>query len=190
MKNPIKVKQGKKAKASGAEFERRVRKDLEEKGWIVAKWSNNIEFNSHKEKKPTAGVGLVPATDAFGSSRFDSSICGKIIPAKHKFRGNGIPMAIGTGFPDFICFKRKNIKPSKIFQIQILKEHIDEMELYNIIGVEVKTNGILSKLEKEKCEWYIKNDVFSKILIAEKTKIKNKIVIKYHDFEEKYNVKI
>lgn len=40
-----KVKQGKRNKRMGADFERRVRKDLEEKGWIVSKWQNTIKNN-------------------------------------------------------------------------------------------------------------------------------------------------
>ena len=43
-KDPKKVAQGKKNKASGAAFELRVRKDLEEKGWIVDKFGLNVEF--------------------------------------------------------------------------------------------------------------------------------------------------
>lgn len=37
--------QGKRNKASGADFERRVRKDLESDGWIVSKWQNNVDFD-------------------------------------------------------------------------------------------------------------------------------------------------
>lgn len=39
-----KKKQGKKNKVAGTRFELKVRKDLEDKGWIVDKWTNNIEF--------------------------------------------------------------------------------------------------------------------------------------------------
>ena len=40
-----KQKQGKKNRADGAKFERIVRADLEKKGWIVAKWTNNVSDN-------------------------------------------------------------------------------------------------------------------------------------------------
>ena len=43
-KKKSEVKKGKKSRAAGARFELRVRKDLEDKGWIVDKWSNNVEF--------------------------------------------------------------------------------------------------------------------------------------------------
>ena len=52
------------------------------------------------------------------------------------------------GFPDFICFK-------------LVSEGF-----YQVWGVEVKTNGYLSKEEKEKCKWYLDNKIFSKIWIA------------------------
>ena len=44
MKNPNRVKQGKKNRASGKAFELKVRHNLEEKGWFVFKNSNNVEF--------------------------------------------------------------------------------------------------------------------------------------------------
>ena len=54
---------------------------------------------------------------------------------------------------------------------------------YEVIGVECKMKGILDKLEKEKCRWLLENHIFSKILIASKTKVGRKIVIKYKEFE-------
>ncbi len=57
---------------------------------------------------------------------------GEIVPAKRlfrKFKNNMGVMTIGTGFPDFICFQNRN-------------------EGYQIIGVEVKSNGILNRIEK------------------------------------------
>lgn len=40
---------GKKARASGARFELKVRKDLESKGWIVSKWMNQVEFEKDED---------------------------------------------------------------------------------------------------------------------------------------------
>ncbi len=139
LKNKKNVLKGKKSKSSGSLFELKVRKDLEEKGWIVVKWSNNIDEN-------------------------------KIIPSKRifkRFNKNMGVMTIGTGFPDFLAFQKIN-------------------EYYKVIGVEVKSNGLLQKIEKEKCSWYLKNKVFSEIIIAQKDKIKNKIYIKYENFSEIY----
>ena len=116
-------KQGKKNRASGQRFELKVRKDLESKGWIVSKWMNNV------------------------SEVFEQDIgeyVRELIPAKHKFRGMGIPMAIGTGFPDFICFCQATFCKDKCkFQGQA-------KYVYSIIGVEVKSNGYLDKEEKFK----------------------------------------
>jgi len=38
-----KKKQGKQNRAAGARFELKVRKDLEQDGWIVSKWMNTVE---------------------------------------------------------------------------------------------------------------------------------------------------
>jgi hypothetical protein len=134
------IAKGKKSKSGGASFELRVRRDLEEKNWIVVKWTNNIEEN-------------------------------KIIPAKRvfkKFNKNMGVMTIGTGFPDFLAFQ------------------LIENKKYRIIGVEVKSNGNLKKIEKEKCAWYLKNEIFEQILIAKKIKEKNKIHVEYENFSEIY----
>jgi len=122
--------QGKKNRAKGSAFERAVRKDLEKKGWVVAKWMNNIDLEK----------GLVPA--------------------KHKFRGMGIPMSIGTGFPDFVCF---NIKLTN-----------------EVNGVECKHGKYLDKDEKAKCKWLLENKVFHRIVIAFK---KERGKINYEDFK-------
>jgi len=137
LKKKSKMKQGKKSKAGGGQFELRVRKDLEAKGWIVDKWSNNFDLEE-----------------------------GEIIPAKRKFNPFSKVMTIGTGFPDFIAFQRR-----------------DDGN-YKIIGVEVKMNGMLNKVEKDKCLQYLKKGIFSEILIARKVKEKNRIRIEYTDIEE------
>ena len=133
--------QGKKNRAAGSRFELKVRKDLEEKGYVVDKWTNNVDLENKK-----------------------------IIASKRKFNPFLKVFSIGTGFPDFICFKPKE------------KE---------IIGVEVKRKGYLSKEEKEKCKFYILKNIFSKIDIAKEVREeedKRKTDIKYVDFEE-YNKK-
>ena len=74
-------------------------------------------------------------------------------------------MAIGTGFPDFICFQRME-------------------RFYKIIGVEVKINGTLSKIEKKKCKFYLKDEIFNEILVAKKKKIGNRVFVEYINFLE------
>jgi hypothetical protein len=137
-KELTKSQQGKKNKRDGAKFELLVRKDLESKGWVVAKWMNQVEII--KSLQINFDIAIQEA---------------KLIPAKHKFCGFGRPMAIGTGYPDFICFKT--------YKVDALVSQI-----YEVIGVEAKSNGYLDKEEKAKCEWLLKNNIFSKILIAKK----------------------
>jgi hypothetical protein len=69
---------GRKSRAAGARFELKARCDLEKKGWIVAKWMNNVDLD---EKK--------------------------LMKVRNKFLGPGRPMMLGAGFPDFICFRKK-----------------------------------------------------------------------------------
>lgn len=81
IKNPNKVKQGKKNRASGAQWERVVRADLEEKGWIVIKNPNNVINNKFTQGK-----------------------------AKYNPYTKRVMMMSG-GFPDFIAFRRiDNVK--------------------------------------------------------------------------------
>ena len=143
-------KKGKQNRAAGVRFELKVRKDLEDKGWIVSKWMNNVEFGLRFVNGPAEG---------------------KLIPAKHKFRGPGIPMAIGTGFPDFIAHLQINSTEGET------TIHFDpEQNLYILHGIEVKSNGYLTKEEKEKCKWLLDNDIFSKILIAKKGTKRGEII--------------
>ena len=172
-----KVKSGKKSKAQGGAFENRVRKDLEEKGWVVDKWSNNVEFQKHFFCG-TEDIGEdTPVNDGYrDASVFSIHKVGKLIPAKPKFVFNPalkrrVMMGNSSGFPDFIAFRN---------------EFVDRYAGARIIGVESKMNGDLDREEKEKCKWLLDNKIFSKIFIAEKTKVKNKIVIDYHDFKIKY----
>lgn len=156
-------KQGKRNRAAGLRFEKKVRADLESKGWIVSKWQNNVGFG-----KVDSTIGKIKVFQF-----------GRLIPAKMgKYRTNQ------GGFPDFICFK----------MAEGCDYDRDDYSLYKVIGVEVKSNGYLSKEEKEKCKWLLENKVFSKILIAykdypeeninlPKKKRKKRKVITYKEFE-------
>ena len=139
LKKKVKIKMGSKSRAGGGVFELRTRKDLEEKGWIVDKWSNNVDLD-----------------------------LGKVVTCKRVFKrfgvGKGV-MTIGTGFPDFVCFERRG-------------------DLFKVIGVEVKMNGNLSREEKLKCSWLLREGIFSEILIASKVKEKNRVRVVYTDFLE------
>jgi len=69
---------GKKSRAAGARFELKVRGNLESGGWIVDKWSNNVDLEE-----------------------------GKLVKAKRKYNPYKKVLGIGTGFPDFIAFRSK-----------------------------------------------------------------------------------
>jgi hypothetical protein len=145
-KEVVNIERGKKSRAQGGQFELRVRHDLEEKGWTVDKWSNNLDLETQK-----------------------------IIPAKKKMafinRPGGPQYRIattGTGFPDFIAFQL-----------------MDGDKNYKVIGVEVKMNGKLSKIEKDKCKWYLDKKIFSEILVAKKIKEKNRVRVVYENRWEK-----
>jgi hypothetical protein len=140
-KKRSKIKSGRLSRAAGARFELKVRKYWEDKGFIIEKWSNNIDLQNSK-----------------------------LIPAKRKYNPFKKALSIGTGFPDFIA-------------IQFIKKGF-----YDVFGVEVKMNGILSKEEKDKCKWYLNNNVFSKILVAKKSD--NRGEIEYMDFSERWGAKL
>ena len=72
------------------------------------------------------------------------------------------------GFPDFIAIKPLGNKT------------------FDIIGVEVKVNGLLDKTEKEKCKAFLEKGVFSEIWIASKEKEGRNITIKYQDVKERF----
>lgn len=128
---------GKRSRASGRRFEAKVRADLEKMGWTVDKWTNTVDYEKNK-----------------------------IVPAKRKYNPFSKVFAIGTGFPDFICFKRKE-------------------GYFEVIGLEVKAKGYLDKIERGLCLWLMKNKIFSKILIAKKGKKRGEI--EYIDVIKKYN---
>ena len=73
-----KSKMGKKSRASGMRFELRVRNNLEKDGWIVDKWTNNVDLEGKK-----------------------------LVKAKRKFNPFIKILSIGTGFPDFIALRNK-----------------------------------------------------------------------------------
>jgi len=180
-KDKEKVIRGKKSRAAGSSFETRVRENLEEKGWIVDKWTNNVEIEEDTKKIVDMGKEDFPMMAK-------SINYGKLIRAKNKWSGPGRPMMMGAGFPDFICFRNLLVDEIEHCAGCEGENCFDEMskQFYEVIGMECKTNGTLDKTEKQKCKWLLDNNKFSKILIASKTKVKNRVVIVYTDFKEKY----
>lgn len=130
-------KRGKSNRAKGQKFEAKVRQDLENMGWCVDKWTNTVDYEKNK-----------------------------VAPAKRKYNPFLKVLSIGTGFPDFICFKRT------------------EGKHYDVIAIEVKGNGYLDQTEKGMCFWLLENKIFSRILIAKKPKQGKEI--EYLDFATMY----
>ncbi len=149
-KKKSEVKKGRTSRAAGSRFELKVRRDLEDKGRIVDKWTNNVDLEEGKIVIVKRRV--IPINQGSNTNPFITRIA-----------------TIGTGFPDFISIK-----------------HVHE-GLYSVIGVEVKMNGILSKIEKEKSVWYLQKRIFSQIWIAKKGGKRGEI--EYDDFAEKYGEK-
>lgn len=73
-------KRGKKSRNSGKKFEVKVRTDLENRGYIVCKWTNTVDLVNNK---------LIAAKAQFNP--FFKRIVGE-----------------GSGFPDYIAFKKKD----------------------------------------------------------------------------------
>lgn len=145
--------QGRLNKAQGKRFETKVRNYLELQNYTVCKWVNQL---------------TEPILSKSGKTTR------QIVPAKNRWNFAGRIMTLGTGFPDFLAFK------SLEWQDQTI---ITTLTPYEVIGIEAKSNGQLNSIEKSKCEWYLKNNIFSKILIARKGKKRGEIVLE--DFNSK-----
>jgi hypothetical protein len=130
---------GKKSRRDGAAFELRVRKDLEKKGWHVAKWSNNLEEVELVTKNPF---------------EWEGGITYKMIPAKRKYNPFMKALAVGTGFPDFVISS------------YVCRDILYNQPTYFVVGVECKSNGKLDKAEKSKCAYYLREKIFGEIWIA------------------------
>jgi hypothetical protein len=116
-----KSEMGKRSRKSGKVFENNVRRDLEKRGWIVCKWTNTIDFN----------------VDA-------------IIPAKSKYNPfTKRVMSEGSGFPDFVMFKRTK-----------------DMKSFSVWGAESKKAKYLDKEEKRMMQWYLDHNTFGRLYVA------------------------
>lgn len=161
MKDPKKVKQGKKSRKAGNAHEAKVRIDLEKKGWIVDKWTNNVEFSDRNSEK-VSGI--------FYNGKF---IYGKLVPSKPKFNPFTKSLMMNkAGFPDFIAYKFSE----RWRELEIKMDDGEIISPISLIGVEAKMDGKLDKEEKEKCAWLLENKIFSKILIAKKGEKRGEIV--------------
>lgn len=157
--------QGRKNRKKGKDFENKVMKDLESKGWIVARWTKNVEFEE------------LPDDDGSPWTQ------GELVNCKPKFNPFSKSLMMNSGgFPDFIAYQNMvNSKHEALFAEGGVEPFGDiEIRLSGIIGLECKSNGYLDKIEKEKCGWLIENKIFSKIFIAKKGKKRGEII--YEEF--------
>jgi hypothetical protein len=151
----------------------------------VSKWQNNVEFYQkltdqipavHNLSIKNTSQDFLKRKEEFEEK--SKTIYGKLIQAKRKFNPFKRAIMMSGGFPDFIAFKRNIINGSKEFQYYadggaevFVEPALDlRIKLYEVIGIEAKSNGYLTKEEKDKCKWLIKKNIFSKILIAKKGK--------------------
>lgn len=177
-------KQGKKNKAAGTRFEKRVRSDLEKKGWIVDRWTNQVEFIQKVYEPPRISRVEENNQETKVTVSFNEEIVGKLVPAKPKFIYNPqlkrrIPIGLASGFPDFIVFPGNSRAGGLI--IGAIHEVYDGD--YRIIyGVECKKGKYLDKKEKEKCRWMLQNNIFSKILVAYAGKKRGEVI--YEEFKQ------
>lgn len=154
------VKRGKRSRAAGLRFEKKVREHLESMGWLVSKWNNNLKLTckickSEMHVKPDKP--FCKTCDDFTEFFIE-----KMKPASPgRFR------MMQTGFPDFIAFKYIEV---------------EGYEGWSLMLVESKMNDRLDKIEKVKCQWYLDNNKFLSILIASKGKKRGSIF--YRDFKE------
>ena len=160
-----KSKIGKASRTAGKRFELFVRKHLEKQGWIISKWGNNLMPDVVRpESEEVLTWKMIPAKSQYNP--FFKRIVGE-----------------GSGFPDFIAFKQpynQVLMGINFYNLPMSSIDVDPqfMRPYCIMGVECKINGYLDKIEKEKCNWLLKSNTFSRILIASKCKKRGEIVFK------------
>jgi hypothetical protein len=99
LKNKERVRKGKLSRAQGTRFEAKVRKEFEERGWVIDKWTNNVDFENDK-----------------------------IVPARRKFNPFMKALTMGTGFPDFVALKKVGDKYEVIGVEVKMKGLLDKKE--------------------------------------------------------------
>lgn len=207
MKTEDRKKLGKKSRKQGQDFERKVREDLESKGWIVLRWDKNVEFNSlgNHGSTPCSPIKSKQGgsiTEKGWRNDIAPSSIPRLVQAKSKFIFNPVlkrmmPVGISQGFPDFVCFRSwmndcRSIETVEQFKAkvkEISQKYLHEELLFDnhydfkIILIESKVSGELDKLEKEKSRWILDN-LHIPIFIASKQKIKRKIEVKYEELKK------
>ena len=122
---------GKKSRAAGARFERKVREDLEKKDWIISKWMNTVDYD--KEGKT-----------------------GKLVSAKRKYNPFFKALSIGTGFPDLICFRRHGMEHYDVIGVEVkIRGYLDKIEkgmCHWLLENRIFSRILIAKLGKKRGE--------------------------------------
>jgi len=121
-----------KARSSGKRFEIKIREDLESKGFLVFRNSNDVK----KIETPN------------GQSIQFKQTTGHWNPFTKMI------MVSQSGFPDFIVLKEAKLTYEDETPIEFMET---PNVLFNVAFVECKLNGYINKVEKEKVNWLIKN---------------------------------
>jgi len=126
-------KQGKKNRAAGKKFEAIVKEDLEADGWVICKWSNQIEF--------------------------DDKGNGKLCGAKPKWNPfKRTIMYSNVGFPDYLAFKISSLA-TKIILVECKKNgYLDQTERLKcswLVKNNIVDQVIVAKKGKDKIEYKI-----------------------------------
>ena len=168
-------KQGKRNRETGQRFELKVKKDMESRGWVVDRWSNNVGMWDGEGNQVTKKKDKYVIQKTKKEINFEDIIFDKNIPAKSRF---GMRT---TGFPDLITFKIREGYSYYDEEGKTIDECLHFTNDRIVMGVEVKSDGYLDKIEKKKCRWLLNNKIFNKILIASKSK-KKRGKINYNEF--------
>jgi len=146
-------KLGKAGRAAGKRFEVKVREDLEKKGWIVFRNSNDVEFMEGAIVKISGEKDQIKGTDIITKSNYKDGVFKQ---AKSKWNPfTKMPMSLQSGFPDFICIKCHegwNTYAEGRVEVQF---------------VECKLERNIDKIEKTKVEW-IKSNLHIPVFLARK----------------------
>ena len=162
-----KRKQGKVNRARGKAFELKVRKDLEEKGWIVFRNSNDVKFPKRIEGKYTSeeicnGIDYPEGTirDKYGTPQ----------PQFKQTTGHWNPFTKSinmtqSGFPDFVCISEIHGDGNHRLAIFVECKGGD------------KAHNKLDAIERNKADWII-NNLKIPVIIATKGDKRGEIVYK------------
>lgn len=156
---------------------RRIKKDLESKGFIVSKWDNDLEFRlcdyCKKNIAPLKQFSPDGKPNWYCSKKCEQKdlddnlkkgIAWRCLPAKMDEEYG--KLIGGKGFINFICFKKGGIKKIVFDEKEgFIEKSVkpEESELTDVIGAGIIYKKTLSKMEENKCRWYLDNGIFKEI---------------------------